>query len=47
MKGSFILLCTKIAPIIRHPIKKALISIKFGNHIPAIKSDASDNFMLI
>ena len=43
IKGSLILIWTPIAPIIRHPIKKADISTKSGYHIPKINKHANAN----
>ena len=44
MLGSFIFTWAPIAPIIRHPIKNAETSTKFGNQIPATRRQAKDNF---
>ena len=44
IKGSFILTCKPIAPIMRQPIKKAEISTNCGNQMPNKSNTAKDNF---
>ena len=44
INGSLIFIWNPIAPIIKHPIKNAEISIRDGNQIPNINKQASDNF---